>query len=38
MNSMIALREALSAGCDEALLLDPEGYVAGFGREHLYRA
>src|SRR5690606_37907565 len=28
INSMLALKEALSAGADEALLLDPEGYVA----------
>ena len=28
MNSMLALQEALASGCDEALLLDPEGYVA----------
>ena len=29
INSMLALNEALSCGCQEALLLDPEGYVAG---------
>ena len=28
MNSMLALREALDSGCEEALLLDNEGYVA----------
>jgi len=28
MNSMLALREALASGCDEALLLDTEGYVS----------
>ena len=28
INSMLALREAVAAGCDEALLLDTEGYVA----------
>ena len=36
MNSMIALREALSAGCDEALLLDPEGYVAEGSGENIF--
>jgi len=33
---MIALREALSAGCDEALLLDPEGYVAEGSGENIF--
>ena len=28
INSMLALREAIDSGCEEALLLDPEGYVA----------
>ena len=28
MNSMLALREALDSGCDEAMMLDNEGYVA----------
>ena len=28
INSMLALREALDSGCEEALLLDNEGYVA----------
>ena len=28
INSILALREALDAGCEEALLLDNEGYVA----------
>ena len=27
INSMLALQEALSAGCDEALMLDAEGYA-----------
>jgi branched-chain amino acid aminotransferase len=36
MNSMLALREALSAGCDEALLLDPEGYAAEGSGENLF--
>jgi len=36
MNSMLALREALSAGCDEALLLDPEGYVAEGSGENIF--
>ncbi len=28
INSMLALQEAISGGADEALMLDPEGYVA----------
>jgi branched-chain amino acid aminotransferase len=36
MNSMLALREALSCGCDEALLLDPEGYVAEGSGENFF--
>ncbi|MAM86655.1 MAG: branched chain amino acid aminotransferase [unclassified Hahellaceae] len=28
INSMMALNEALASGCDEALMLDPAGYVA----------
>jgi branched-chain amino acid aminotransferase len=36
MNSMLALREALTAGCDEALLLDPEGYVAEGSGENVF--
>ncbi len=36
MNSMLALREALSCGCDEALLLDPEGYVAEGSGENIF--
>jgi branched-chain amino acid aminotransferase len=33
---MLALREALSSGCDEALLLDPEGYVAEGSGENFF--
>ena len=36
MNSMLALREALSAGCEEALLLDTEGYVAEGSGENIF--
>ena len=36
MNSMLALQEALSCGVDEALLLDPEGYVAEGSGENLF--
>jgi len=36
MNSMLALQEALSDGYDEALLLDPEGYVAEGSGENLF--
>jgi branched-chain amino acid aminotransferase len=36
MNSMLALREALAAGCDEALLLDAEGYVAEGSGENIF--
>lgn len=28
LNLIIALNEAIAAGCDEALMLDPEGYVS----------
>jgi branched-chain amino acid aminotransferase len=35
-NSLLALREALAAGCDEALLLDPEGYVAEGSGENVF--
>lgn len=28
INSMLALREALESSCEEALLLDNEGYVS----------
>ena len=36
MNSILALQEALSCGYDEALLLDPEGYVAEGGGENIF--
>ncbi len=36
INSMLALREALDCGCDEALLLDPEGYVAEGSGENVF--
>lgn len=36
INSMLALKEALSAGADEALLLDPEGYVAEGSGENIF--
>ena len=36
INSMLALREALDCGCEEALLLDPEGYVAEGAGENLF--
>ncbi|MEO6696863.1 MAG: branched-chain amino acid transaminase [Gammaproteobacteria bacterium] len=36
MNSMLALREALSCGVDEALLLDVEGYVAEGSGENIF--
>jgi len=36
MNSMLALREALASGCDEALLLDTEGYVSEGSGENLF--
>ena len=35
-NSMLALQEALSAGADEALLLDPQGYVAEGSGENVF--
>lgn len=35
-NSILALHEALDAGCDEALLLDPEGYVAEGSGENIF--
>lgn len=35
-NSMLALREALECGYDEALLLDPEGYVAEGSGENIF--
>jgi branched-chain amino acid aminotransferase len=36
INSMLALNEALSGGADEALLLDPEGYVAEGSGENVF--
>jgi branched-chain amino acid aminotransferase len=36
INSMLALNEALSCGADEALLLDPEGYVAEGSGENIF--
>ena len=36
INSMLALNEALSCGCDEALLLDSEGYVAEGSGENIF--
>lgn len=36
VNSMLALQEAVSAGADEAMLLDPEGYVAEGSGENIF--
>ncbi len=36
INSILALREAQEAGCDEALLLDNEGYVAEGSGENIF--
>lgn len=36
INSMMALQEALDSGCDEALLLDNEGYVAEGSGENIF--
>lgn len=36
MNSMLALREALDSGAEEALLLDNEGYVAEGSGENIF--
>jgi branched-chain amino acid aminotransferase len=36
INSMLALQEALSSGCQEALLLDAEGYVAEGSGENVF--
>lgn len=33
---MLALQEAVSAGADEAMLLDPEGYVAEGSGENIF--
>ena len=35
-NSILALHEALQSGCDEALLLDTEGYVAEGSGENIF--
>ncbi len=35
-NSILALHEALASGCDEALLLDTEGYVAEGSGENIF--
>lgn len=35
-NSIMALEEALAAGCEEALLLDTEGYVAEGSGENIF--
>lgn len=36
INSILALHEALACGCDEAMLLDPQGYVAEGSGENLF--
>jgi branched-chain amino acid aminotransferase len=36
INSIMALREALDAGCEEALMLDNEGYVAEGSGENVF--
>ena len=36
INSMMALKEAIDSGCDEALLLDNEGYVAEGSGENVF--
>lgn len=36
INSMLALKEALESGCDEALLLDNEGYVSEGSGENFF--
>ncbi len=36
INSILALHEALDCGCDEALLLDNEGYVAEGSGENIF--
>ncbi|PAV25884.1 branched chain amino acid aminotransferase [Tamilnaduibacter salinus] len=36
INSMLALNEAISSGCEEALLLDNEGYVAEGSGENIF--
>ncbi|AKO51588.1 branched-chain amino acid aminotransferase [Marinobacter psychrophilus] len=36
INSMLALQEAVSSGCEEALMLDNEGYVAEGSSENFF--
>ena len=36
INSMMALKEALDSGCEEALLLDNEGYVSEGSGENIF--
>jgi len=36
LNSMLALREAIDSGCDEAIMLDPEGYVSEGSAENFF--
>jgi len=36
VNSILAVREAVECGCDEALLLDHEGYVAEGSGENIF--
>jgi branched-chain amino acid aminotransferase len=36
LNSILAVQEAIEAGCDEALLLDQEGYVAEGSGENIF--
>ena len=36
INSMLALQEAVSSGCEEALMLDNEGYVAEGSGENVF--
>jgi branched-chain amino acid aminotransferase len=36
INSMLALKEALDSGCEEALMLDNEGYVAEGSGENIF--
>ncbi|MBT3797939.1 MAG: branched-chain amino acid transaminase [Porticoccaceae bacterium] len=36
LNSSLALREALDSGCDEAIMLDPEGYVSEGSAENFF--
>jgi len=36
INSILALNEALESGCDEAMMLDPEGFVAEGTGENIF--